>query len=136
MTYTTIYPSDRETAEALLAAAENLGLDPHEVRTVAGGFLVPDAVAARYEDMKAGKTDPISEEGPSDEEVPADVTYVDGTKPEVGEDGIPVVEAKTPDESWKNADIVAYAEENNIDLGDATKKADMLAAITADTKEE
>lgn len=130
MTYTTIHQSDRATAEALLVAAEGLGYEVYEVRTVAGGFIVPDAVAARYEEMKAGKTAPISEEGP------ADVTYVDGTKPEVGEDGIPVVEAKTPDESWKNADIVAYAEENNIDLGGATKKSDMLAAITADTKEE
>ena len=36
-----------------------------------------------------------------------------------------------PDETWTNAEIVAYAEANNIDLGVATKKADMLAVIEA-----
>lgn len=114
MTYTTIYQSDRATAEALLVAAEELGLEAHEVRTVTGGFLVPDAVAGRFEEMKAGKTKPVAvEEGPS-EDAPQEA----------------------PDKSWKVADIRAYAEEHNIDLGDATKKDDLLAAISADTKEE
>jgi len=36
-----------------------------------------------------------------------------------------------PDKTWKNDDIVAFAEEHEIDLGDATTKADMLAAIDA-----
>lgn len=51
-------------------------------------------------------------------------------------DADPEVE-KTPDESWKNDEIKTWAEEHDVDLGDATKKADMLAAIrTADTKEK
>jgi len=42
-----------------------------------------------------------------------------------------------PTSDWKNADIEAWAEAHGVDLGGATKKADMLAAIsTADTKEE
>lgn len=37
----------------------------------------------------------------------------------------------TPDKTWKNDDIIGWAGEQNppIDLGDATVKADMLAAI-------
>lgn len=36
-----------------------------------------------------------------------------------------------PDASWKVADLKAHAEENDIDLGEATKKEDIVAAITA-----
>jgi len=36
-----------------------------------------------------------------------------------------------PDASWKVADLKAHAEDNGIDLGDATKKEDIVAAITA-----
>lgn len=36
-----------------------------------------------------------------------------------------------PDETWKNAQIEAYAKAGGIDLGEATTKADMLAAIAA-----
>lgn len=39
--------------------------------------------------------------------------------------------SESPDGSWKVADLKAYASENDIDLGDATKKDDILAAITA-----
>lgn len=39
--------------------------------------------------------------------------------------------SETPDSSWKVAELKAYAEDNSIDLGDATKKDDILAAITA-----
>lgn len=38
-----------------------------------------------------------------------------------------------PSTSWKVADLKAHAEENGIDLGDATKKEDIVAAITAAT---
>lgn len=36
-----------------------------------------------------------------------------------------------PDSQWINADIVAFAQQNNIDLGGAHKKADLLAAVDA-----
>ena len=36
-----------------------------------------------------------------------------------------------PDESWKVAQLKSYAAEHGIDLGDATKKADILARVTA-----
>jgi hypothetical protein len=35
----------------------------------------------------------------------------------------------TPDKTWKNDELKAYADENGVDLGDATKKEDLLAAI-------
>jgi hypothetical protein len=39
--------------------------------------------------------------------------------------------AGAPDSDWTNAEIKSYADANNIDLGTATKKADMIAAIEA-----
>ncbi|WP_127572772.1 hypothetical protein [Georgenia faecalis] len=36
-----------------------------------------------------------------------------------------------PSDGWKNKQIEAYAQANGIDLGGASKKADMLAAIDA-----
>lgn len=35
---------DQETARALLAACDEVGIDQAEVRTVNGGFIVPNAV--------------------------------------------------------------------------------------------
>lgn len=35
----------------------------------------------------------------------------------------------SPDESWKVADLKAYAERQEIDLGGATTKSDILAAL-------
>ena len=43
-------------------------------------------------------------------------------------DGEPIRSA-TPDVSWKVSDLRAFAESNGVDLFDATKKADILAAI-------
>lgn len=34
-----------------------------------------------------------------------------------------------PDASWRVADLIAYAREHEIELGEATKKADVLAVI-------
>jgi hypothetical protein len=36
-----------------------------------------------------------------------------------------------PTDEWKNAEIREWADAHDVDLGDATKKADMLAAIDA-----
>src|SRR5678816_134215 len=94
MTYTNIDGRSRATAEALLAAADRVGVQPYEVRTTIRGYVVPDAVAAEY---------------------------ADGSEVEVGDDGIPVVYDKTPDESWKNDEIKAWAEAQGVDLGGATK---------------
>ena len=38
---------------------------------------------------------------------------------------------EAPNEKWTVADLKAYAEENGIDLGEATLKADILAAMSA-----
>jgi len=40
-------------------------------------------------------------------------------------------EAPVPTDEWKNSEIKEWAEAHQVDLGDATKKADMLAAIAA-----
>jgi hypothetical protein len=37
--------------------------------------------------------------------------------------------SEKPDKTWKNDDLKSYATERGIDLGDATKKEDFLAAI-------
>jgi hypothetical protein len=41
-----------------------------------------------------------------------------------------------PSKSWKVDELKAYAEENAIDLGTATKKADILTAIEAAASSE
>ena len=54
------------------------------------------------------------------------------TVPPVAPDAVTVPSpAGTPTSEWTNAEIEAYAKANNIDLGGATKKADMLAVIAA-----
>jgi len=57
-----------------------------------------------------------------------DDRFVEGWKPAGAPDPRP---AGAPDSSWKVADLKAHAEDNGIDLGDATKKEDIVAAITA-----
>lgn len=42
----------------------------------------------------------------------------------------------TPTSDWKNAEIKDWAHTHEIDLGDATTKADMLAAIAAANEKE
>jgi hypothetical protein len=118
MTFTTITPRSRATAEALLVAADKLGLPRAQVRTSIRGYIVPDAVAAEYRKMLAGETEPIEPEVSEPEEV------------------APLREG-SPDGTWKNEEIKAWAEAHEVDLGGATKKADMLAAVQAtDTEEE
>jgi hypothetical protein len=113
MTYTNIEGRSRANAEALLAAAERVGVQAYEVRTTIRGYIVPDAVAAEYKRMLAGETAPVEE---------------------IAEEGPPV--EGVPTESWKNDEIKAWAEAQGVDLGGATKKADMLAAIQAADTEE
>lgn len=38
--------------------------------------------------------------------------------------------SETPDKSWKVDELKAYAVEKSIDLGDATKKDDILSVLT------
>ena len=79
--------------------------------------------------------------GPGDD-VPADVAaeitnpkaWVGGKVPDLGsEDTGGTVPDGEPSESWKNAQLKAYAAEHGIDLGDASTKAEYLAAIVAAT---
>jgi hypothetical protein len=101
----------REHAKAILAAAKAAGVDQSLVQTTLDGYLAPEAAVKAFE----GK----NFDAPAEDE-------------KVG-----LSDTSVPDDSWKNADIKAWAEAHGVDLGDATKKADMLAAIsTADTKEE
>lgn len=105
--YALIEGRSRKNAQAALDAAAQAGVDPVEVRAVVEGYIVPSAVADAYHDPSAA--------------APADPDQ------EAGDE---------PDESWKNADIAAWAEDHEVDLAGATKKADMLAAIAASNKEE
>ena len=55
-----------------------------------------------------------------------DSRFASGWKPY---DGTQV--SDSPDKSWKVADLKGFATEHGIDLGEATKKDDILAAIAA-----
>lgn len=44
--------------------------------------------------------------------------------------------SESPDASWKVAELKAHAEENGIDLGEATKKEDILTVITSASNPE
>lgn len=112
--YAFVGPRTPDTARALLDLAANAGLEPWVVRTVIGGYQVPVKVAKAYEKNNLG----------APEETPAEA-------PAEGDEA----DASVPDDSWKNADIVAWAQEHEVDLGGATKKADMLAAIHSADKE-
>lgn len=63
----------------------------------------------------------------------ARVSVADGKV--LGVDFVPADEAiasersEAPDKSWKVAELKAYAEEHEIDLGAATNKEDILTAI-------
>lgn len=111
--YAFVSPKSSATARALLDAAKSLGLEASVVRSTMGGYYVPVSVSKKYE------TDSL---GASPEEAVAEE-----------DEG----ESDSPDGSWKVAEIKEWAQAHGVDLGDATKKADILAAISsADTKEE
>ena len=62
----------------------------------------------------------------------ARVSVADGKELGVGFNLVDAGErSETPDKAWKVAELKAHADENGIDLGDATKKDDILAAIEA-----
>lgn len=99
-------PHSRDAARAVLAATEKAKHPPQTVKAVPAGYLIPAGAEDHY----------VAPDGGSAEEAQ-----------DASENG--------PDDSWKNADIEAYAADNGIDLEGATKKADMLAAIAAAQKE-
>jgi hypothetical protein len=99
----------RKNAQALLDIAEKQGIDSTLIRTTMDGYYVPVSVAKEYEE---GLGAPEFEAG--EEEAPAEGTL-------------------TPDETWKVAELKVFAQDNKVDLGDATKKADILAAIRTAT---
>lgn len=43
-----VYGVNQETAQALLEAADRVGVDQHLVRVSDGGFIVPEAVADEH----------------------------------------------------------------------------------------
>lgn len=108
MAYGFVSPRSTEVAKTLLQIAESLGIEAWEVRATVGGYYVPEKVARKYEETLGA---------PKEAAVEADE------------------KSDFPDDSWKNADIKAWAESHEVDLGDATKKADMLAAIQAHKEE-
>lgn len=46
-------------------------------------------------------------------------------------DGKAAERSETPDKTWKVDELKAYAAEHEIDLGEATKKDEIIAAISA-----
>lgn len=55
-TETYVMGKDRETARRLLDAADAAGVDQQEVRTVTGGFIVPNAVYDAMQEALAAET--------------------------------------------------------------------------------
>jgi hypothetical protein len=113
--YGIIAGRSRKNAQAALDAAAAAGVDPAEVKAVAGGYLVPGAVltafhAAAGVDTADAAAVPASDAGGEHDE--------------------------SPTSDWKNAEIRAWAEVHDVDLGDATTKADMLEAIASATGKE
>lgn len=53
---TYVMGKDRETARRLLDAADAAGVDQQEVRTVTGGFIVPNAVYDAMQETLAAET--------------------------------------------------------------------------------
>jgi hypothetical protein len=96
----------RVNAQAALDAADTAGVARSQVKAVPEGYLVPDAVLDAWHEAT---------EGPVEPDVPEDVT---------------------PTSDWKNAEIKDWAAAHEIDLGDATTKADMLDAIAASANEK
>lgn len=142
-----------ENAVAALKAADDAGVSQSEVLAVDEGYLVPDAVLEAFHSARGTQPEPVAQAEEGDDPAagsaaaPDDIPTLEGYEspgPEEGSAALPDDFAPdeglpegSPTEAWKNADIKAWAEANDVDLGDATKKADMLAAIsTADTKEE
>lgn len=104
--YGLIAGRSRATAQAAIAAAIKAGFNPREVTAVKEGYVVPLAVLDTYTGV--------------------------GDDTETAAAAVPVADvADAPTSEWKNADIRAWADAHDVDLGDATKKADMLAAIGA-----
>jgi hypothetical protein len=106
--YGFVGPRSSAVASTLLGLAEKAGLEPGVVRTTIGGYYVPVSLAKAYETTLGAKPEePVEADEKSD----------------------------FPDDSWKNADIKEWASAHEVDLGEATKKADMLAAIQAHKEE-
>jgi hypothetical protein len=89
-------------SQAAIDGGYAAGAERRLVKAVPEGYLVPDAVLEAY---SAGIGEPEAEAEPEAE--------------------------PTPTSDWKNAEIKEWAEAHDVDLGDATTKADMLDAITA-----
>lgn len=104
--YGIIAGRSRATAQAALDAAVAAGVPISEIRAVNEGYVVPLSVLDAYTGV-----------GDDEETAAAAVPAADV--------------ADVPNPEWRNTDIRAWAEEHQVDLADATKKADMLAAIAA-----
>jgi hypothetical protein len=79
----------------------------------------PRSAARAVPEESLGEADLIGDE----------IVTPDGEVFEVDTSEDEVETADTPDETWKVADLDAYAELHGIDFGDASKKKDKLAVI-------
>jgi len=109
--YGFVGPRSQQTARALLDAAKAVGEESHVVRATIGGYYAPVRVVKAYEKALGAKDEDPVVEGPKADDA-------------------------VPDDSWKVAEIKTWANDHGVSLGDATKKADMLAAIRETDKEE
>lgn len=97
-----------------------------ELQEFTAGDPVPDWLDAHVDEHAAGTCAdvPVVEDDPP-QEVPDDESQ--------GEDGLDAdtVPDATPDSSWKKDDLIDWAEAYDVDLGDASTKAEIWEIIEA-----
>ena len=92
---------------------------------LAGGRAFPAGTAREGEAAKVVPAGEWWSDFTTTGETPHEVQVEQATVEVEGQDE----PGSTPGESWTNAEIKQYADDNGIDLGGATTKADMLAVI-------
>lgn len=101
----------REIAQKALAAADAAGVDQYNVRTVPDGYLVPDAVAAAYNEAAGIEATETPEATPAAEVAAEAAPTGDESTAEnkVGDEGNPVV----PETEVTAAEEVDYPKGND-----------------------
>jgi hypothetical protein len=106
-----VEPISADTAKGLLAAAEELELDPGVVRTQLGGFLAPAEVVEKWQEGDTGDAQVTTPEDAAQAAADANA--------EAADDGRPAASASKAD--WE-----AYAVDNGYDADEGLTKAQLI----------
>lgn len=136
----TIKGQSRDSAILLLEAAHKLDLPAGVVRTVEGGFRVPAEVAekAGFDEngepvkkaAKAAKQESEPEPEPTPQEQQAEQEQKTADDAEQGSEEEQDFPEGEPNKDWKVEELKAYAAKHEVDLKGASRKDDVLAAVS------